>query len=268
MPKLDRGDVSLHYKISGTGPPLLMLAGMLSDSAIWAPLFPLLEPHFTLIRPDNRTTGRTTPWNAPAALDLVADDARALLDHLEIPHAHVLGHSMGGLIGLLLAQNHPARIASLTTAATASMRMSRNVALFQTLVAIRRSNAPADTWLRALFPWLFATSLFDTPEAIDEATKASLEYPFAQSTDAMAHQIDALAAFDPSALSQPPETPVQCLLAGSDLLIPLKDAQTALNGYPQHVIEHAGHSIHWDAPKQFADHLFAFTQSNPIKGTA
>ena len=58
MPVLERDDLELHYEIEGDGPPLLMIAGMASDSASWAPLVPLLTPHFTLIRPDNRTTGR------------------------------------------------------------------------------------------------------------------------------------------------------------------------------------------------------------------
>ena len=268
MPSFENGDVTLHYEVSGTGPPLLMIAGMMSDSASWVPLLPLLEPHFTLIRPDNRTTGRTTPWNAPATLDLVADDALAMLDHLSIAAAHVLGHSMGGLVGLLMAQDHPARIASLTVAAMAPVRMPRNIAIFRTLLDIRRSDAPADTWLRALFPWLFAASLYNHPNAIDDAAQASLNYPYAQSADAMAHQIDVLAAFDPTALSKPPTAPVQSLLARNDLLVPLRDAQDASAGYFQQVIDHAGHSIHWDAPEQVAKHLLRFTQSNPIKGAS
>lgn len=266
MPKLDLGEVSLHYEVSGTGPPLLMLAGMLSDSASWSPLLPLLEPHFTLICPDNRTTGRTTPWNAPAALSTAMNDSVALLDHLDVPQTHVLGHSMGGLLGLLMAQTHPDRIASLTTAATAPIQMARNIALFRTLVAIRHSNAPADTWLRALFPWLFAATLYDTPEAIDGAAQASLAYPYAQSAEAMAHQIDALAAFDPTALQNPTSVPAQCLLAQDDMLIPLNTAQVALKSHTQHVIAQAGHSLHWDAPEHVANHVLEFARTNPIKG--
>jgi aminoacrylate hydrolase len=268
MPDLNLGDVSLHFEISGTGPPLLMIAGMLSDSASWAPILPLLEPHFTLIRPDNRTTGRTTPWHAPAELDVITDDLIALLDHLELRRVHILGHSMGGFIGLLLAQNHPTRIASLTTAATAPVCISRNIAIFRTLLAIRRSDAAPDTWLRALFPWLFASELYDTPEAVSAAAQASLNYPYAQSANAMSHQIDALAAFGTVNPDLTPTVPVQCLLARGDLLIPVKDAQTAMSRYPQHVIEQAGHSIHWDAPDQVADHVLRFIHSNPIKGAA
>ena len=82
MPELALPDITLHYEIDGSGPPLLMLAGMLSDSASWGALAPLLTAHFTLIRPDNRSTGRTTPWRAETSVGQMARDALALMDHL------------------------------------------------------------------------------------------------------------------------------------------------------------------------------------------
>lgn len=95
MPTFEQGNVSLHYEISGNGPPLLLIAGMMSDSASWAPLVPLLEPHFTVMRPDNRTTGRTMPMEAPASVDLFAADCAGLLEHLNLGPAHIMGHSLG-----------------------------------------------------------------------------------------------------------------------------------------------------------------------------
>jgi pimeloyl-ACP methyl ester carboxylesterase len=259
MPELHLDDVTLHYEISGTGPPLLMLAGMMSDSASWAPLVSSLEEHHTLIRPDNRTTGRTTPWDAPVSVELCADDALALLDHLDLPCAHVLGHSMGGMIAMTLARRAPERVHSLALAASAPVRMARTLALFGSLVAIRRSNAPADTWLNALLPWLFAPMVYDIEGAVEEAVAASLAYPYAQSVDAMAHQIEALAAFDPAPLKGPYPMPTQAFLAENDLLLPTKIAQAALDGINIRVLRGAGHSIHWDSPGEFRHFLLKFT---------
>jgi len=261
MPDLNLPDLSLHYAIEGQGPPLLMIAGMVSDSASWMPLVPLLSDRFTLIRPDNRATGRTTPWDAPVSVDLYAKDCAALLDHLALGPAHVLGHSMGGLIGIALAMDHPDHVGSLTLAATAPTRLRRNLALFQALLAIRRSDAPPDTWLRALYPWLFAPAVYDIPGAVDEAAAAALAYPHAQSADAMAHQMQALESYEPPEDLGRITCPVQALLAADDLLIPLKAAQSALGDIRTEVISDAGHSIHWDAPKAVAAHLLAFTAS-------
>ncbi len=264
MPKLNLADATLHFEIDGTGPPLMLIAGMASDSASWAPLVPLLRDHYTLIRPDNRSTGRTRPWDAPVSVPIYARDCAALLHHLGTGPAHVLGHSMGGMIGMQLAQMAPERVATLTLAASAPLRLSRNIALFKTLVEIRKSDAPPDTWLRAFFPWLFASSVYDVPGAVDDAAAAALAYPHAQSVEAMAHQLAALDGFDPAGLL--PRCPTQALLANDDLLVPPALAQTVLRDTPTTVVANAGHSIHWDAPGAVALHLRRFTDDHPIEG--
>jgi pimeloyl-ACP methyl ester carboxylesterase len=257
MPVFEHASVTLHYERSGNGPPLLLIAGMMSDSASWAPLIPLLEPHFDLIRPDNRTTGRTVPWQTPAGVDDVADDCHALLSHLGTGPAHVMGHSLGGMIGMRLATRHPDAVRTLTLAAAAPLRLERNVALFKTLLAIRQSDAAPEVWLRALFPWLFSPAFFETQGAVDQAVMASLAYPYAQSPAAMAQQISGLEGYQPDTISDL-ICPFQAILGREDLLMPTPLAQSALGAVPIHVIAGAGHSIHWDAPDAVAAHLSQF----------
>lgn len=257
MPSFERDEVSLHYELSGDGPPLLLIAGMMSDSASWAPLVPLLEPHFTIIRPDNRTTGRTTPWDAPASVGLFASDCAKLLKCLGLGPAHVIGHSLGGMIGMRLACAHPDTVKSLTLAAAAPLRLERNVALFKTLLTIRQSDAAPETWLYALFPWLFSPALYDIAGAVDQAAMTSLAYPYAQTADAMAHQIAALDAYLPEDVDSVP-CPMQALLAEDDLLLPSDLARPTLGDMPVHMIANAGHSIHWDAADAVVNHLLEF----------
>ncbi len=257
MPTFDHGSVSVHYEISGEGPPLLMIAGMMSDSASWTPLIPLLGQHFTIIRPDNRTSGRTAPWDAPASIDHFATDCAGLIDHLNLGAAHVIGHSLGGMIGMRLASSFPHTVKSLTLAASAPLRLERNVALFKSLLAIRQSNATPDTWLNALFPWLFAPAFYDLPKAVEQAALASLAYPFSQTAEAMAHQIAALDNYAPEDIAELP-CPTQAILAEDDLLLPATLAKPTLGQIPTHMITNAGHSIHWDAPDAVADQLLRF----------
>ena len=263
MPKLERPDLSLHYDVTGNGPPLLLLAGFMSDHASWTPLVPLLAGHFSCIAPDNRTTGQTTPWDAPVSIKHMADDALALMNHLGHDRFHIVGHSMGGIIALDIAAHVPARVASASIAASAPVRLARNTALFSNLIAIRRSKAAPDTWLRALFPWLFNPDLFDDPKSVDAAIADSLAYPHAQSADAMAHQLTALRGFDGAGLAHP-ECPTQALIGGVDLIIPPAHILRVLGHLPHTVIDQAGHSIHWDAPTAVADVIIAFAAQNPI----
>jgi pimeloyl-ACP methyl ester carboxylesterase len=263
MPKLERDDSTLHYEVTGNGPPLLMLAGFMSDHASWTPLVPLLETHFTCITPDNRTTGQTTPWDAPVSIEAMCSDALTLMDHLRHDRYHVLGHSMGGIIALHMAQQAPDRLASTHIAASAPIRLPRNTELFANLIAIRRSNAPPDTWLRAIFPWLYNPRIYNDPEAIDRAVADGLAYPHGQSADAMEHQLTALRGFDGTALASP-TCPTQVLIGALDLIVPPDHVLAVLGHLPHFIIEGAGHSIHWDAPDQVAAHVIEYAREHPI----
>lgn len=262
MPDLKCPDITLHYEISGRGPPLLLLAGLLSDSATWQSLLGLLEPYFTLIRPDNRTTGRTTPWDAPVSVQHMARDALALMDHLGHEEFHIAGHSMGGLMGIEIAGHAPDRVTGLSILASGAVRIPRAMHVFDTLLAIRRASPEGETlWLRALYPWIFRPDFFKDPNNTEMAIEAALAYPHAQTVDAMAAQIDALRNFRPETRPESLKCPVQTLLAGQDLIVPPDAARASFDGIPNvqhHRIEDSGHSIAWDAPDWVAEHLIAF----------
>ncbi|MCX7558182.1 alpha/beta hydrolase [Sulfitobacter sp. F26204] len=267
MPDLKLDDVTLHYEIDGTGPPLLLLAGMLSDSATWAAFLPLIKDCFTVIRPDNRTTGRTTPWNAPADCSLMAQDALTLMNHLGFQKFHVGGHSLGGLLSLEISHLAPAQVATVTVLASGRVRSPRTAGVFDALLAVRRAPEGEEIWLRALYPWIFGNKFFEDPAHIETALEAARAYPFAQTTDAMAHQVAAFRAFRPKAKPEQVSCPTLVLYAGQDLMIPPEMAGPSFAAIPnltEATIDHSGHSIVWDAPQEVATHLLAFLGANPI----
>lgn len=264
MPELLMSDdVSLHYEVAGQGPPLLLIAGFSSDSASWTPLVPLLQDQFTLIMPDNRTTGRTKPWNAKVGLAEYASDCLALLHHLDFGPAHVVGHSMGGMVALALAgQAAPGSVARVSIMASAPRSMPRNVALFHALLDIRDTpGARSDLWLQAFYPWLFKPSVFDQPDVLKQAAEMALAYPYLQSSEAMRHQLQGLGGFDFSAMKRDLDIPMQALIAEHDLLISDADMRAILPDFADmafHIVKDAGHSLHWDQPEAVADLIRAF----------
>ena len=261
MPELSLPDVSLHFEVDGSGPPLLMLAGMLSDSASWGALAPLLTDHFTLIRPDNRSTGRTTPWDAEISVAQMARDALAVVDHLGHETFHLVGHSMGGLMAMELAGMAGERVQKLSILASAPVRAPRTMAVFDALLAVRRAAEGETLWLRALYPWIFAPGFFTDPKNVETALAAAMAYPHAQSADAMAHQLEALRGFRPATRPADLTCPTLILHAAEDLLIPRAAAEEAFAKIPevtQITLSDAGHSIHWDAAETVAAHLRRF----------
>lgn len=254
MPEVTLQDISLHYEIDGSGPPLVLLAGMLSDSASWTPVVGQLAQSFTVIRPDNRLTGRTTPALSPASPQLYAADTLGLLDHLGIEKTHLLGHSMGGLIAMELNAIAPDRIDTTTLAGISPTRNPRLMAWFDTVMALRR-DGPKGLWLRALLSWLMRSEFYADPANLNAAVTAGLAYPHAQSADQMAAQIAALKAYRPGIAPKDVTTPTHVILAKEDSFIPFDSAHAALAEIENvnfTTLHDAGHSMHWDAPDVFA----------------
>lgn len=118
--------VNLYYESHGAGEPLVLIPSTAFSAEVWKPYqVPQLSKSVNLIIHDPRGSGRSTASQQVYTLEQMANDVIALLDHLEIPSAHVLGHSMGGRIALTMALNFPGRVRSLIMAASGSGQAAR-----------------------------------------------------------------------------------------------------------------------------------------------
>lgn len=105
-------DIRMYYKSAGEGgEAVLFLHGGFGNSDIWLDYFDQL-PGYHLIAPDSRGQGRTTIGEGPVTYGRMAADVIRLLDHLEIPKAHVVGFSDGGCIALQLLVDYADRVSS------------------------------------------------------------------------------------------------------------------------------------------------------------
>jgi len=132
---------------------------------------------------------------------------------------------------------------------------------------VRRDASDPETWLKALYPWVFGQAFFDTPEKTEMAIAAALAYPYAQSADAMAHQMEALRTFRPQSKLDAIPCPVHVMYAGQDLLVPPSASRPSFAKIPdltETTIDHAGHSIAWDAPEEVIAHMRVFLDAHPI----
>jgi 3-oxoadipate enol-lactonase len=112
------GSASLYNLIEGEGEPLLLLNGVFMTAASWQVVARPLAKSFRVIRCDFRGQ-LMTPAPPPDDLDGHADDVVALLDELGIETAHVVGTSLGGVVGAIAAGRFPDRVRSLVTVASA-----------------------------------------------------------------------------------------------------------------------------------------------------
>ena len=115
--KLERDGVQLGYDVVGDGPALLLLHAFPLDRRMWRVTAAALASRYRVITLDFRGFGESTLTAAPS-LELLADDAAALLDALGLPIAAVVGLSMGGYVALAFAARHPSRLGALVLADT------------------------------------------------------------------------------------------------------------------------------------------------------
>jgi pimeloyl-ACP methyl ester carboxylesterase len=123
MPSFHNGLVEIAYLDEGrhqhNAEPIVLVHGFASNKEVnWvhpAWVMSLTRAGRRVIALDNRGHGRSSKLYDPAVYHsaTMADDVRALLDHLDIARADIMGYSMGARISAFLAVNHPARVRSL-----------------------------------------------------------------------------------------------------------------------------------------------------------
>lgn len=113
--------IRLHYEAFGRAgaPAVLMIQGLGADKHGWDMQRIPLSLQYRVIALDNRGAGRSDKPFGHYTLEQMADDAIAVLDHVGVEKAHVVGASMGGAISQIVGLKYPDRVISLTLACTA-----------------------------------------------------------------------------------------------------------------------------------------------------
>ncbi len=109
---------SIYFESYGEGETILLCHGKGGNHAIWFNQVPILAQHYRVVTWDQRGFGRSSNLNNEASPQKAAEDIQALLDHLNIEKAHLVGQSMGGWAVMGSALRYPERTASLILADT------------------------------------------------------------------------------------------------------------------------------------------------------
>ena len=122
MPTISVNDTDLHYEdTGGPGEPIVFSHGLLWNTALFAPQVAALKARYRCIAYDHRGQGRSADdARKVIGMDLLTDDAVALIEALGLGRVHFCGLSMGGFVGMRLAARHPGRVRSLILCDTSS----------------------------------------------------------------------------------------------------------------------------------------------------
>ncbi len=110
MTMVSIGDAELHTEITGSGPDLLLVAGLGGKGSFWNAQVPALSRRFRVITHDHRGTGASSKSRIVYSATQMADDLIRLMDALKIDQADLVGHSTGGAVGQHIALRYPDRL--------------------------------------------------------------------------------------------------------------------------------------------------------------
>jgi len=112
---IDTGEVAIHVRVAGDGPPVLLLHGYPQTGAMWHAVAPALAEDFTVVVADLRGYGasskpRTTPDHEPYSKRAMARDGVAVMAALGFERFGVAGHDRGARVTYRMALDHPGSV--------------------------------------------------------------------------------------------------------------------------------------------------------------
>lgn len=115
-------NLKMYCEIHGTGEPLILLHGGVGAIEMFGPILPALAQNRQVVAVDLQAHGRTADIDRPLSYELMADDIAALIKHLELEKADIMGYSLGGGVALRTAIQHPGLVRKLVLVSTTFKR--------------------------------------------------------------------------------------------------------------------------------------------------
>ena len=148
----------LFYEEHGQGTPVVLIHGLGSSALDWEMQIPALAAHYRVVAMDVRGHGRSEKPHERYSIAGFADDVAALIEHLQLAPVHLVGISMGGMIGFQLGVGHPQLLRSLTIVNSAPEVKAKKrsdylqIAKRWTLARVLSLDTTARALARLLFP--------------------------------------------------------------------------------------------------------------------
>ncbi|MBT0961644.1 3-oxoadipate enol-lactonase [Denitromonas iodatirespirans] len=257
--------VSMAYSVIGeSGPWVIMSHSLGCDQRMWDHQLDALAGRYRVLRYDTRGHGASGATPAPYSLDLLADDALKLMDHVGADRAHWVGFSMGGMIGQVFALKHGERLRSLVLADTTSAHTATPASMWAERIRTAREGGIAPLVAPAIGRWF--TERFRTDEP--EETERIAQMIRATSVDGWCGCCAAIAEVHTTERLGEIQCPVLVMVGEHDIGTPLSaalDIHRHLQDSVLAVVSDAAHMSCVEQPAQFnrALRLFLDTHSDP-----
>ena len=215
----------IHFEVFGRvdGEPVLLIQGLGADKRGWFMQRRALAGRYRCIAFDNRGVGRSGKPAGSYDLEVMADDAVAVLDATGYESAHVMGASMGGALAQILAVRHPERVRSLVLACTAARHHPWRVELLEEWAATAAEHGMRGFAARNLRWLLGPRSLRRFRPALGLLAPVAMNGP----ADGFVSQVAAILSMDDGLRHElrTIRVPTLVLVGSQDILTPVGDSE-------------------------------------------
>ena len=223
----------LYYEIHGDGPPLVLVMGIGYDSSLWTlQQVPELSTRFQVVLLDNRDAGRSSRADHPYTIADMADDVAGLLEALEIQRTHLVGLSMGSMIGMEFALRHAGRLDRLVLAGPAAAPARSVIDPISAWNWVKANDPSGEVFGAQQFSWLFSSTFLRSQQAVHETIGLLASNPNPIQPDAYDRQAQAYLHFDVLDRLVGITAPTLVIVGEQDLLTPPWVAREVADGIP------------------------------------
>lgn len=253
----------LYWESHGSGPPLILSAGLGGSGNYWLPNVPALAAEHRVILYDHRGTGRSDrALPVTVTVEQMGDDILALIDGLGLERATIVGHAAGAVAGLAAALKEPEKIDRLVLVNGWSAPDPHFARCFDARLALLRNSGPR-AYVEAQPIFLFpANWISGHHEQLDAGTEQHLAH-FA-GAEAYEKRIAALRAFDVDAKLSQISARTLALAAEDDMLVPSNCSRrlaAGIKGAELAMMAWGGHGCNVTDPDGFNARVLDFLRS-------
>lgn len=250
-----------HGRKDNDAPVLILSSGLGGSGGYWAPQLPALAPHFRVITYDHRGTGRSGGMvPEQGGITAMADDVLDIADRLGVERFSLMGHALGGLIGLDLALRVPQRLEKLVLINAWSKADPHSGRCFDVrLELLEKSGVPMFVKAQPLFLYP-SIWMAENPDRL--AAEEAHAISHFQGEENIRRRIAALRAFDVDARLAEVKAPTLVVATRDDLLVPYSRSLRLVEGLGAvaHLLltDFGGHAVNVVAPNPFNEAVLRF----------
>ena len=232
---------------------VLLSAGLGGAAGYWTAQLAALKQHYRVIAYDQAGTGRAKrALPEDHSIEAMADEVLAILDATKTDACHLVGHALGGLVGLDIARRTPTRLRSLTVVNGWARADDHTKRCFEARLLLLK-HAGLEAYVRAqpifLYPAIWLAKNADRAKHEDAHGLAGF-----QGADTLRRRIGALLRFDATADLAKMKLPVFVVASRDDVLVPATKSEELAAGIPGaelHMATYGGHGINVTEPEAF-----------------